>query len=184
MEHLWFKDALYLIRPKGSCLLWTAEIWRFHYGRQLIRLNCALREKRPKYEQRHDKVILLHNNARPHVAKVVKKYLETLKWDVLLHPYSPDIALSFFLLLLVVPKDAASHWFTSFAEIENWLQNWIVLKDESLFREGIRKLPERWGKVDSDRQYFNWSVHSFCFEINAFLNTKKRTELICSPNII
>ena len=43
--------------------------------RQLIRLSRALQEKRPKYEQRHDKVILLHDNARPHVAKVVKKYL-------------------------------------------------------------------------------------------------------------
>ena len=27
-------------------------------------------------------------------------------------------------------------------------------------------------------------IHSFCFEINAFLNTKKRTELICTPNMI
>ena len=49
--------------------------------RLLIRLSRALREKRSEYEQRHNKVILLHNNARPHVAKVVKKYLETLKWD-------------------------------------------------------------------------------------------------------
>jgi len=56
-------------------------------------LSRALREKRPEYEQRHDKVILLHDNA--HVAKVVKKYLETLKCDILSHPlYSPDIALS------------------------------------------------------------------------------------------
>jgi len=59
----------------------------------LIRLCRALREKRPEYEQRHDKVILLHDNAQSHVAKVVKKYLETLKWDVLPHPpYSLDIA--------------------------------------------------------------------------------------------
>jgi len=62
------------------------------YRLQLIRLSRALREKRPEYEQKHDKVIL-HDNARPHVAKVVKQYLETLKWDVLPHPpYSPDIA--------------------------------------------------------------------------------------------
>ena len=47
---------------------------------QLIYLSRALREKRLEYEQRYDKVILLHDNARPHVAKVVKKYLETLKW--------------------------------------------------------------------------------------------------------
>jgi len=62
------------------------------YRLQLIRLSRALREKRSEYEQRYDKFILLHDNARPHVAKV-KKYLETLKWNVLLHPpYSPDIA--------------------------------------------------------------------------------------------
>jgi len=48
------------------------------YRLQLIHLSRALREKRPEYEQRHDKVILLHDNARPHVAKVIK-YLETLK---------------------------------------------------------------------------------------------------------
>jgi len=89
------------------------------------------------------------------------------------------------LLLIIVPKDAASHRFTSFAEIKNWLQNWIASKDESFFRDEIRKLPERWEKiVGSDGQYFNWFVHSFCFEINPFLNIKKRTELICTPNII
>jgi len=58
-------------------------------------------------------------------------------------------------LLLIVPKNAASHRFTSFAEIENWLQNWIASKDELFFRDEIRKLPERWEKVGSDGQYFN-----------------------------
>ncbi|KAG5317862.1 KCNN protein, partial [Pseudoatta argentina] len=63
------------------------------YRLQLMRLSRALKEKRPLYAQRHDKVILLHDNARPHVAKPVKTYLETLKWEVLPHPlYSPDIA--------------------------------------------------------------------------------------------
>jgi len=42
------------------------------YRLQLIRLSRVLREKRPEYEQRYDKIILFHDNARPHVAKVVK----------------------------------------------------------------------------------------------------------------
>jgi len=33
--------------------------------------------------------------------------------------------------------------------------DWIASKDESFFRDGIRKLPERWEKVGSDGQYFN-----------------------------
>jgi len=138
----------------------------------LIRLSRALREKRPEYEQRHDKVILLHDNARPHVAKVVKKYLETLKWDVLPYPpYSLNIAPSDYWLFRRMQHDLASHRFTSFAEIENWLQNWIASKNESFFRDGIQKLPETWERVvGSDGQYFTSSVHSFCFEINAFWN--------------
>ena len=152
------KDLVYyeLLKPGDSI---TGDRYRL----QLIRLS--LMRKRPEYEQRHDKVILLHDNARPHVAKVVKKYLETLKWDVLPHsPYSPDIALSDYWLFRKV-YDLANHRFISF---ENWLQNWIASKDKSFFRNGIQKLPERWEKiVSSDGQYFNWSVHSFCFEINA-----------------
>ena len=68
------KDLVYyeLLKPGDSI---TGDRYRL----QLIRLNRALREKPPEYEQRHDKIILLHDNVRPHVAKVVKKYLETLK---------------------------------------------------------------------------------------------------------
>ena len=47
------------------------------YRTQLMRLSRALREKRPQYDQRHEKVILQHDNARPHVTKPAKTYLET-----------------------------------------------------------------------------------------------------------
>lgn len=63
------------------------------YCLQLMRLSGAMKEKWPEWHKKHDKVILLHDNAGPHVAKPVKTYLETLKWEVLTHPlYSPDIA--------------------------------------------------------------------------------------------
>ena len=67
------------------------------YRTQLMRLSRALKERRAHYYSRHDKVILLHDNACPHVAAPVKTYLETLKWEVLPHPpYLPDIAPSDF----------------------------------------------------------------------------------------
>ncbi|EFN83177.1 Histone-lysine N-methyltransferase SETMAR, partial [Harpegnathos saltator] len=70
-------------------------------------------------------------------------------------PYSPDIAPSDYSLFQRIQHDLAGHRFTSFADIENWLQVWIASKDESFFRDGIRKLPEKWEKVvASDGKYF------------------------------
>ncbi|GFW89869.1 mariner Mos1 transposase [Trichonephila clavipes] len=61
----------------------TETITGDRYRTQLMRLSRALKDKRQQYNERYDKVTLQHDNARPHVAKVVKTYLETLKWEVL-----------------------------------------------------------------------------------------------------
>ena len=47
------------------------------YRLQLICL-VVLKEKGPLYRLRHEKMISLHDNARPHVSKPVKTYLEML----------------------------------------------------------------------------------------------------------
>ncbi|UYV74653.1 SETMAR [Cordylochernes scorpioides] len=49
------------------------------YQQQLMRLSRTLKIKRPLYAKRHDKVIYQHDNAWPHVAKVVKETLEALQ---------------------------------------------------------------------------------------------------------
>ncbi|KAG5323487.1 MOS1T transposase, partial [Pseudoatta argentina] len=123
---------------------------------QLMLLSRALKEKRPLYAQRHDKGILLHDNARPHVAKPVKTYLETLKWEVLPPPlYSPDIAPSDFHLFRSMAHGLADRRFHSYEEAQKWIDSWIASKDMSFFRRGIHVLPERWEKVvSSDGQYF------------------------------
>lgn len=127
------------------------------YRLQLMRLSHALKEKRSEYSERHEKVILLHDNARPHVAKPVKKYLETLKWDILPHPpYSPDIAPSDYHLFRSMAHSLYEQKFTSYEDCKKWVDSWIASKDEQFFRRGIRSLPERWSKVvKSDGQYFS-----------------------------
>ena len=97
------------------------------YRTQLMRLSRALREKRPQYEQRHEKVILQHDNDRPYVAKLVKTYLETLKWEVLPHPpYSPDFPLSDYYLFQSMAHGLADQQFSSYEDIEKWLDSWIA----------------------------------------------------------
>ncbi|GFX23162.1 mariner Mos1 transposase [Trichonephila clavipes] len=90
MLSIWWNqlDVVYyeLLKP-------TETITGDRYRTQLMRLSRALKDKRSQYNERHVKVILQHDNARPHVAKVVKTYLKTLKWEVLPHPpYFPDHA--------------------------------------------------------------------------------------------
>lgn len=60
-----------LLKPNQTV---TAERYQ-----QLIDLNRALKQKRSIIAQRKRKVILLHGNARPHVAKAVKDTLSALR---------------------------------------------------------------------------------------------------------
>ena len=70
------------------------------YAQQLERVYQALLEKQPELINRKG-VILLHDNARPHIKKNVNEKLNEFKWEVLPHPpYSPDLAPSDYHLFL------------------------------------------------------------------------------------
>ena len=131
-------------------------ITRERYRTQLMRLSRELREKRPQYEQRHEKVFLQHDKAWSHFAKPVKTYLETLKWEVLSHPpHSPDIAPSDYYLFRSMAHGLADQQFRSYEDIEKRLDSWIASKDEHVYRNGIQVLPERCARfVVNDGQYF------------------------------
>ena len=120
------------------------------YRTQLMRLSRAFKEKRAHYYSRHNKIILLHDNARPYVA-AVKTYLETLKWEVLPHPpYSPDIAPSNYHyqhLFRSMTHGLFEQHFTSYDDTKNCIDDWIASKDEAFFRRGIHMLSERWEKI-------------------------------------
>ena len=49
----------------------------------MINLNHALIKKQPELAKRHDKVILLQDNAQSHTSKLAKDTLKLLGWDIL-----------------------------------------------------------------------------------------------------
>ena len=53
------------------------------YRQQMINLNQAFIEKRPEWARRHGKVILLHDNAPAHKAKLVQYTIKALGWELL-----------------------------------------------------------------------------------------------------
>ena len=135
-------------------LLKPGETINAHY-QQLIKLHRALREKRPHYRKRHDKLIFLHDNAPSHTSTMVQNYLETFNWKVLSSPaYSPDLASSDYHLFSSMGHALAERHF-DYEDIRKWLDEWFALEDEEFFWHSIHKLPERWKKcIVSESKYF------------------------------
>ena len=101
--------------------LWkpSETITRDGYRSHLMRLSRAFKEKRPQYQEGLEKMILQHDNARPHVARTVETYLETLKWEVLTQPpYSPNVASSGYHLFRSIAHDLAHQNFRSYEEVK------------------------------------------------------------------
>ena len=126
------------------------------YQQQMVNLNLALCEKRPEYDKRQHKVILLHDNAPSHAAKRTKEAIETFGWEILSHAaYSPDLAPSNYHLFASMGHALADQRFTHYENVQEWLDGWFALKEQDFFWHGIHKLPERWEKcIASDGQYF------------------------------
>ena len=114
------------------------------YRTQLIRLKRAIAEKRPEYATRHEAIIFHHDNARPHIAILVKNYLENSGWEVSPYPpYSPDLASSDKHLFRSMQNALTGIRFTSEQGIKTWLDSFLAAKPAQFFWDRIHKLPER-----------------------------------------
>ena len=122
------------------------------YAEQLGRVDRALRKKRIDSSG----IRFLHDNARPHVAKIVHKKIARLGWELLPHPpYSPDIAPSDYSLFRSMKQAVAGEHFKDRLEIEKWLAHWFSSRNKEDYDHGIRDLRRRWCEViDHDGEYF------------------------------
>lgn len=121
------------------------------YSQQLDRVDDALRRQGVDTS----KTRLLHDNARPHIAKMTQKKLEELGWSVLPHPpYSPDIAPSDYHLFRSMQHGLAEQKFSNIEEINKWLCEFFTSKPAEFYDDGIRALRKRWRMViDNNGEY-------------------------------
>lgn len=100
-------------------------------------------------------VILQHDNARPHSAKLTQQTLQDLGWEVLPHPpYSPDLAPSDFHLFGPLKFALSGRVFKTNEEIKAALQSWLAQQPKEYFAAGILSLAQRWDKCIRNRGEF------------------------------
>jgi histone-lysine N-methyltransferase SETMAR len=122
------------------------------YCEQLQRAADALSLRRP--QQR--KVYFLHDNARPHIAKIVRQKITDLSWELLHHPpYSPDMAPTDYHLFRSLQNHLTGKKFINRNELEAEVCRHFTSLPPDFYREGIYKLRERWQYiVDHDGDYY------------------------------
>ena len=95
------------------------------YCSTLSLLRAAIRKKRRRILD-VDNVIILHDNARPHVANKTANKLRKFHWELLEHPpYSPDLAPSDFNLFSLLKKFLAGQRFTCDDEVKAAVRQWF-----------------------------------------------------------
>ena len=120
------------------------------YRQQIIDLNQALREKRPEFQKRQHKVILLHDNAPSHTAKPVKETIEAFSWEILSHAaYSPDLAPSDYYLFASMGHALSDQHFTSYENVRKWLDDWFASKERQFFLAWYPPIVRQVGKMYS-----------------------------------
>ncbi|GFR88607.1 histone-lysine N-methyltransferase SETMAR [Elysia marginata] len=127
------------ILPQGECI--NAAKYCSTHGR----LRDAIRCQRPGLLRRG--VVLQHDKANPHSARLTQQWLQRCGWEILHHPaHSPDLVPSDFHLFGPLKRHLGGMAFENEGDLVGELKNWFARLDFDFFRAGIYSLLSRWKK--------------------------------------
>jgi histone-lysine N-methyltransferase SETMAR len=94
------------------------------------------------------KVLLHHDNARPHTSLRTREAITKLQWTVLSHPpYSPDLAPSDYHLFGPLKDAICGKRFEDDEEVITEVKRWLRQRPAECYREGTQALASRWRKA-------------------------------------
>ena len=112
----------------------------------LKKLKARIQRVRPALEI--SKVLLQHDNARPHTSLKTCEVISSFGWTTISHlPYWPDLAPSDFHLFGTLKKSLRGQHFSSDEEVKTAVRKWFKTKPVEFCNEGIRVLFKRWEKA-------------------------------------
>lgn len=101
--------------------------------------------------------ILLHDNARPHVAQKTLQKINNLGYEILPHPpYSPDLSPTDFHFFKALDNFLVNRCFKTRADAEVAFNEFVASRNTDFYSTGINKLVTRWQKcIESHGNYFD-----------------------------
>ena len=126
------------------------------YCQQIDEMHQKLRHMCPALVNRKGP-ILLHDNARPHVAQPTLQKLNVLGYETLPHPpYSPDLSPTDYHFFKHLENFLREKCFKNQGDAENAFTEFIASRSPDFYATGINKLLSRWQKcVESNGCYFD-----------------------------
>ena len=109
----------------------------------LRKLKAKLRRVRPHLDM--SKVLLQHDNAKPHTSLKTREVIASFGWTTVTHPpYSPDLAPSDYHLFGPLKEGVRGQHFTSDQEVKHAVRNWLKMQPADFYKAGIVSLVHRW----------------------------------------
>lgn len=126
------------------------------YCTEIDKMQGKFREKSAKVINRKGP-ILLHDNARPHVAQITMHKLRALNYETLPHPpYFPDLSPTDFHFFKHLSNFLNEKTFRNRTNVEDTVLEFINTRTLEFYRKGIRKLVTRWQNcIESNGSYFD-----------------------------